>query len=79
MDPITGEGISLALENGKIAAEEILRPSASYRRRRKRLFRKKGLLAKLLLAASTRPTFSDFAIRQLARRPKVFAWFLAGC
>lgn len=80
LDPITGEGIALALENGKIAAEEILGPiRGSYQRRRRKLFRKKGLLARFLLATSTRPSVSDFVIRQLSRRPQICEWLLSSC
>lgn len=80
VDPITGEGISLALENGKIAAREILSasfvPRMSYFIRRKRLILKKNLLAKLLLVISNYRIVSRFVIRQLAGRPDVFRWFL---
>lgn len=83
VDPITGEGISLALENGKIAAGGILNasfvPRMSYFLRRKRLMVRKNLLAKLLLAISRYRIVSRVVMRQLARRPDVLRWFLESC
>ncbi len=83
VDPITGEGISLALSNGKLVAQEILGvPNASggsYVRRRKRLLLKKNLLAKLLLSVSNHRRAANFVIQLLAHRPALFRWFLKSC
>lgn len=83
VDPITGEGISLAMANGKIAVQEILNPSyglrVPYSLRRRRLMLKKSLLAKLLLAVSINQTASNCVVRQLARHPSLFRWFLKNC
>lgn len=80
VDPITGEGISLALANGKLAAHEILDASHAlrmpYALRRRRLMLKKNLLAKLLLAVSLNRAASNVVMRQLARHPALFRWFL---
>jgi flavin-dependent dehydrogenase len=88
VDPITGEGISLALGNGKLVAEEVIQALKngtshslwnSYLLKRKKLIWRKNILAKLLLATSTRPSISDFVIDQLSHYPKIFQWFLANC
>lgn len=83
VDPIIGEGISLALANGKITVHEVFNASnglrVPYVLHRMRLMLKKNLLAKLLLAVSINRAASNCVVRQLARHPSLFRWFLKNC
>lgn len=79
VDPITGEGISLALLNGKLAAGQLAsgKDGRDYDRERRRLVRKKKWLAQALLGAARHPLLCDWMIAGLSRRPKAFRYFLS--
>lgn len=87
VDPITGEGIALALRNGKLAAQEITaalhegRPDVSgYTWKRRKLIGRQFLLSRALLQISKRPPLAEGALRFLSRHPKIFnALLLSAC
>lgn len=84
-DGITGEGMSLALVSARhcaTAADAYLRGSTAsafgqYDRQRRGLARNSELLARLTLLLSRRQWTSALAIRNLGRRPDVFARMVA--
>ena len=84
VDPITGEGMSLALMSARVAAEAIqetiesgdLRSLDGYAEARARLFAPARRLAELLLGASAHPWLADRAVRKLARDPRLFSRLL---
>ena len=81
VDPITGEGMSLALISARAAAEAIETGDLErYAATRKKLMAPSRRLAGLLLAASGRPWMADRAVRRLSRNPGIFARLLrAAC
>lgn len=81
VDPITGEGVSLALLGGKLAAEQIVsgRGPNGYAGRRSRLVWRKRVLSAALLSLSGRPRLSNLAIHWLSRRPAAFDLILSIC
>lgn len=88
VDPITGEGMSLALISARIAAEAIQDATGTgdlavlerYAATRRKLMAPARRLARLLLAASGRPWMADRAVRRLSRNPEFFARLLrAAC
>lgn len=80
VDPITGEGISLALADGRLAAKTILGGCADLgcAWHRARLHARTRVLAGFLLAAARRPALAGRVIAALAARPSWFDAILAG-
>lgn len=83
VDPLVGDGISLALRGGRLAAEETIaalngasRPG-DYTRRRGAMMRPKRRLALLALALSRRPALARLAVGLLRRMPSLFSALLA--
>ena len=74
LDPIVGEGIALALQSGRLAAEALSRGDAPgrYASRRRRLARPKTLLAEAVVALTRRETAAEAALAVLRARP---GWF----
>ncbi|MBI3548869.1 MAG: NAD(P)/FAD-dependent oxidoreductase [Elusimicrobia bacterium] len=74
VDPITGEGISLALLNGRLAAEQVVsgKDGDGYARRRAALVRKKSRLAAYLLSVNQRPFAAACALGVLGAVPFLF-------
>lgn len=87
LDPITGEGISLAFTTGRIAAEVLegcyargdfsARRLAEWTRRRAAAVRGLDGLTRLLLALAARPDLAARVVRNLARAPESFERVLA--
>jgi flavin-dependent dehydrogenase len=81
VDPITGEGISLALLNGQMAAENYFSKSTAptYESARTRLVRKQHWLERVLLSASETPWLCELLLSWLALRPSDFDRLLSAC
>ena len=88
VDPITGDGIALALQNGELAAETVQRrlegesfesTGAFYARRRRALMRGKQLRAGFLLALTKAPPLlSRSVFAGLGASPALFSLLLPG-
>jgi flavin-dependent dehydrogenase len=88
VDPITGDGIAIALQNGELAAETIGRrlqgesvesTGASYERRRRALMRGKHFRAGFLLALTKAPPLVSRAVfAVLGANPALFSLLLPG-
>jgi flavin-dependent dehydrogenase len=84
-DGISGEGISLAMLSGRLAAEAVdafletgsYAPMRLYDARRRAAARNSNLVARLTLALSSRPWLAERAVAQLARHPATFARLVA--
>lgn len=86
VDPITGDGIAIALQNGELAAETIARrlkggsagsTGAFYARRRRALLRGKRIRAGFLLALTKAPPFvSRGVFSGLGASPALFSLLL---
>jgi len=83
VDPLVGDGISLALRGGRLAAQETddalagVGTPGAYTRCRRRLFHKKERMAKFALAVSRRPALAAAAIGALRAFPSAFSSLLA--
>lgn len=79
MDAITGEGISLALEEAHAAADVICSGGgpAEYARRWKTITRNYRLTTRCLLWMSARPNAARTAVRFLSRHPQLFRRLLS--
>lgn len=78
LDPLTGEGISLALEQGaQLVACALKGDPAAYRAAWRRVTRRHLMLTRLLLYVAQRPRLRARVIRALARRPSALQAFLA--
>ncbi len=86
VDPITGEGIALALKTGELAAEATLRAlrgepergvAVFYEARRKALVRRKTLLSRFLLGVVRRPLMAETVVASLAAAPALFSLLLS--
>jgi flavin-dependent dehydrogenase len=79
-DPISGEGMSLALRGARecaAAVSEFIGSGSSaafraYERRQRTLMRNSALLARLTLTLASRPSLGRRAIANLNRRPETF-------
>ncbi len=86
IDPMTGQGIYLALRGGELAAEAAVRaldrggPTsrtlAGYERARRRAFGDAFFLSRLLQAAAFRPALATHAVRRMAVRPDLGTRFI---
>ncbi len=76
-DPVTGEGMSLALLSARAAAEAIVsgRPR-NYEKERRRLTAGAEWLGRWLLRASRYPSVADRVVRSLAEHPELFTKLL---
>jgi len=73
LDPITGEGVGIALEGAAALAEAIARDRPEdYERRWRRLTRRHHLVTGLLLAAARRPRIRRALVTALSERPQTF-------
>ena len=88
LDPITGEGVAVALRNGALAARHAaaaLRngaeksPRSSYFRERQALLRSKRLLEGFMLNVSRRPRFAGAVLSTLRLCPAAFSALLHDC
>jgi flavin-dependent dehydrogenase len=88
VDPITGDGVALALRNAELAAETLLRrlrgesaesTGADYARARRALTRETRWRARLLLALTSGPAASRAAVAALSASPRLFSLLLSGC
>ena len=88
VDPISGEGMSLALVTAEAAADAIQAAMESgdveklqtYVEERERRMRTAGRFAGLLLRLSGHPWLADRAVRGLSRNPELFSRLLrAAC
>ncbi len=83
VDPLVGDGISLALRGARLAAEETDDALAGagtpgrYTHCRARLFRRKEQLARVALAVSRRPALARAALTAMRTFPSAFATLLA--
>jgi menaquinone-9 beta-reductase len=86
IDPMTGQGVYLALRGGELAAEAAVRaldhggPTwrtlAGYERARRRAFGDAFFLSRLLQAAVFRPAIAARAVRRMAARPDLGTRFI---
>ncbi len=86
IDPMTGQGVYLALRGGELAAEAVVRaldrggPTsrtlAGYERARRRAFGGAFVLSRLLQAATFRPPLATRAVRRMAVRPDLGTRFI---
>lgn len=76
-DPVTGEGMSLALLSARAAAEAVVacRPG-DYEKERRRLAAGADWLGRWILRASRYPSIADRAIRSLVEHPDLFTKLL---
>jgi 2-polyprenyl-6-methoxyphenol hydroxylase-like FAD-dependent oxidoreductase len=82
IDPITGEGVALALVTAAIAAEVLegcyaanafdARALSQWTRRRRRAVRPLAAVTRLVLGLSRRPAHAARVVRNLARSPRTF-------
>ncbi len=73
LDPITGEGVGIALEGAGALAEAIARDRPEeYERRWRRITRRHHLVTGLLLAAARRPRVRRALVLALSERPQTF-------
>jgi flavin-dependent dehydrogenase len=88
VDPVSGEGMSLALVTARVAAEAIrgaiesgdLRALSAYASDRRRRMEPAARLGGVLLRLSRHPWLADRAVRGLSRTPEIFARLLrAAC
>lgn len=79
VDPLTGEGVSLALQSAQLLVDTLARgqPLASYERRYRQVYRRYALMAKLALTLARRPSLRKHAIALLGRWPGLFSRLLA--
>lgn len=79
LDPLIGEGIALALQSGRLAAESLVQGLAPgvYTERRARLARPKTWLARGVLALTRREAAAEAALAVLRARPQWFTRLLA--
>jgi flavin-dependent dehydrogenase len=76
-DPVTGEGMSLALLSARAAAEAVAADDASlYERERRRLSAGAEWLGRWLLRATRYPSIADRVVASLGARPELFAKLL---
>jgi len=86
IDPMTGQGVYLALRSGELAADAAVRaldrggPTsrtlARYERARRRAFGDAFFLSRLLQAAAFRPALATHAVRRMAVRPDLGTRFI---
>ena len=86
MDPMTGQGVYLALRSGELAAEAAIRsldrggPTArilaGYERERRRAFAEAFLLSRVLQFVASRPRAAARALRRMAERPDLGTRFI---
>jgi flavin-dependent dehydrogenase len=76
-DPVTGEGMSLALLSARAAAEAIAagRPQ-EYERERRRLAAGSEWLGRWILRAARYPAVADRVVQSLVEHPELFAKLL---
>ncbi len=76
-DPITGEGMSLALLSAEAAADAIADGDlARYERERRRLAQPSERMARRILRLSRSPWLAERSVRRLARKPALFSRLL---
>jgi flavin-dependent dehydrogenase len=83
-DPVTGEGMSLALRSAAAASSAIMEALetgdpgrlARYERERRRLAEPSASLSRLILWTARRPRLANRAVRRLARDPSIFCRFV---
>lgn len=77
-DPVTGEGMSLAIRSAEAAAEAIASGDPrSYVRRRAALAQPSDWLGRWILRAARHPKIADRAVKALADRPELFRRLLS--
>ncbi len=86
IDPMTGQGVYLALRGGELAADAVVRaldrggPTsrtlAGYERARRRALGDAFVLSRLLQAAAFRPPLAAHAVRRMAVRPDLGTRFI---
>ncbi len=86
MDPMTGQGVYLALRGAELAAEAVAgaldgggptaRILAGYERERRRAFGEAFLLSHLLQCLAFRPSTAAHALRRMAKRPELGTRFI---
>jgi flavin-dependent dehydrogenase len=86
MDPMTGQGVYLALRSGELAAEAAVRaldtggPTArilaGYERERHQAFAEAFLLSRILQYVAFRPRAASHALRRMAERPDLGTRFI---
>ena len=77
LDALTGEGLSLAFEQGIALAEAVERGELGhYEREHRRIVRVPIALAQLMLVAERRPWLRKRVVRALAARPETFSRLL---
>jgi flavin-dependent dehydrogenase len=78
VDPLTGEGVSLALEAGAaLVSAALANEPGRYPEEWRRLFRRHERITRLVLAIADRPRLRTRVVRALARSPSAFQAFLA--
>jgi flavin-dependent dehydrogenase len=78
VDPLTGEGVALALCAGEALAAALAEGRLEgYERAWARLTRRHRVLTRLVLKLASRPALRQRALSGLARRPEAFAGLLA--
>jgi flavin-dependent dehydrogenase len=78
VDPLTGEGVSLALSSARLLVDAVRneRDLASYERRYRRLYRQYAAMAGLALGLASRPWLRRRALALLGRFPSLFSYLL---
>lgn len=86
IDPMTGQGVYLALRGGELAAQAAVgaldgpgpaaRTLARYAAARRRAFGDAFLLSRILQGVAFRPRLAAHAVRRMATRPELGTWFI---